>query len=204
MRKRELSYTKAIVIVHGKCELMMCHYITNNLRLTMEILSDKKGTSSVQINSLHRFIEKKGLGNFEAFIRRYDDAGQIEKEEHSSKKLKNFKIFTIMDTDDCMESQATAYKDKSMFKKYWFYDYIVPIYDSPDLESVLKKCGLLPNVKIKDQDKVRLYAKMFPIDRSYKKSDAIQLADLAERLKKDKHTNLEKFITYCLTCKGNR
>ena len=203
MGKRKPSYTRGIVIVHGKCELIMCNYIKNNLRLTMDILSDKKGTISIQISSLQKFLKKKSLESFEEFSLKYDNEQQIEKEEGSNGKLKNFKIFTIMDTDDCTSEQAEAYKDKSMFKKYWFYDYIVPIYDSPDLDSILKKCNVLPNDKVRDKDKVRLYSRAFPIDRSYKKSDAVQLEELSNQLAKDKNTNLEEFLKYCLACKEN-
>ena len=37
MRQIKPNYTKAIVVVHGKCEYIMCQYIKNNLRLKMEI-----------------------------------------------------------------------------------------------------------------------------------------------------------------------
>jgi len=106
-----------------------------------------------------------------------------------------------MDTDDCTEQQAKDFKDKSMFKGEWFYPYIVPIFDSPDLDSILKTCGLLPKRKIKDDEKVKIYSQVFPIDKSYKKTDAVQLQELVDMLSNINETNLEQFVEYCLACK---
>ena len=42
MAKFKPCNLKAIVIVHGKSEKQMCEYIKSNLRLKIEIISDKK------------------------------------------------------------------------------------------------------------------------------------------------------------------
>ena len=47
-----------------------------------------------------------------------------------------------MDTDDCNENQKNSFKNKSMFKGHWLYDYIVPIYNDSNLEEVLVEAGI--------------------------------------------------------------
>ena len=42
-----------------------------------------------------------------------------------------------MDTDDCSEDEKRKFINKEMFKGHWAYDYIVPIYNIPELETVL-------------------------------------------------------------------
>jgi len=190
------NYTKAIVIVHGKCELIMTQYIKNNLRLKMEITSDKKGSKSIQITSLLNYLERQEFATFSGFINKFSD---IEYDEEIDDFV-NFKIFTIMDTDDCSPQQAKGYKNKKMFKGHWLYPYIIPIYNSPNLDEILKTCNVLPNHKIKDDEKVKVYNKIFPIDRNYIKTDAEQLRELVIKLSKDRNTNLEEFINYCLSC----
>ena len=197
MKRMQGNYTRAIVIVHGKCEFIMSQYIKNNLRLKMEILADKKGKKSIQITSLKQYLKKQGFESLDEFIQKFDD---IEY-NYEINSFINFKIFIIMDTDDCTDHQAKEFKNKNIFKKAWYYQYVVPIYDSPNLDTILKKCEVLPNRKIKDDEKVRIYTKAFPIDKNYQTSDLSQLKELSQKLSKDKNTNLEIFIDYCLRCK---
>ena len=52
----KVNYCKAIVIVHGKSELMLAEYIKSNLRLNIEIVSRDRGKSSIQVNGLMKFL----------------------------------------------------------------------------------------------------------------------------------------------------
>lgn len=52
MRKNRPCYLKAVVIVHGKSEKQICEYIKSNLRLKIDIVSEKRGEKSIQINGL--------------------------------------------------------------------------------------------------------------------------------------------------------
>ena len=198
MGKIKPNYTKVAVVAHGKCEWIMCNYIKNNLRLKMEIRADKKGEKSIQITSLINFLNGREFKDSKGFVEKNND---IETEgAGKSIKLKNFKFFIIMDTDDCTPEEATAYQNKSMFKNHWLYEYIEPIYNTPNLDTILKRYGILPNVTIKDKDKVRIYSKAFPTDKNYNKTDVDQIKELAEVLSKDRNTNLEEFLEYCVTC----
>ena len=190
------NYTKAIVIVHGKCELIMAQYIKNNLRLKMEIQADKKGNKSIQITSLMNYLNRQEFATRLEFDNKFFDIDYDE----DTKKFINFKIFIIMDTDDCSPQEAKDYKNANMFNTHWLAPYIVPIYNAPNLDEILKSCGVLPNSKIKDDEKTKLYNKAFPIDRNYKKTDAEQLRELSQKLLKNQNTNLEEFINYCLSC----
>ena len=200
MGKIKPNYTKVAVVVHGKCEWIMCNYINNNLRLKMEIRADKKGEKSIQITSLMNFLNGREFRELKNFI---DENNDIETEGTGKNiKLKNFRFFTIMDTDDCTSEEARAYQNKTMFKNHWLYEYIEPIYNSPDLENIMKQCGVIPVTKIKNKDKTKTYLKIFPTDKNFNKTDAIQVKELADALSKDKNTNLEEFLEYCLSCKN--
>lgn len=131
---RKLNYTKALVIVHGKSEKQICQYIKNKLRLKIEIYSDKNGEKSIQITSLKNTLNNKIFKSYRNFINTFEDIELIDNKNIN----KDFKIFIIMDTDDCSEEEKRKFINKEMFKGHWAYDYIVPIYNIPELETVLQ------------------------------------------------------------------
>lgn len=116
MRKNRPCYLKAVVIVHGKSEKQICEYIKSNLRLKIEIVSEKRGEKSIQINGLTNILNDSRFRSFDAFIRFFED---VEVVAYNKKKMlaSNFKIFIIMDTDDCSEENKRKYTSKEMFKK---------------------------------------------------------------------------------------
>lgn len=190
---RELKYLKAVVIVHGKSEKQLAQYVKSKLRLKIEIESDKNGEKSIQITSLDKFINNKKFKSLNSFLRNFEDA---ELNANGKKLNEKFKIFIIMDTDDCTEKQKEEFIKKTMFKKHWAYDNIVPIYNSQNLEDVLTKAKI-PFEKKGDKRK-KEYIKIFPTDKKYERSDEIQIKDLKEKLKGVKNTNLDEFLEFCL------
>ena len=99
---RRLNYTKAVVIVHGKSEKQICQYIKNKLRLKIEIYSDKNGEKAIQITSLKNTLNNKIFKSYRNFINTFED---IELTADNKKINNDFKIFIIMDTDDCSETE---------------------------------------------------------------------------------------------------
>lgn len=190
---KRLYYTKAVVIVHGKSEKQICQYIKNKLRLKIEIFSDKNGEKAIQITSLKNTLNNKIFKSYNAFIKEFED---IEINEDEKAIVDSFKIFIIMDTDDCNESQKRDFINKKMFKEHWAYDYIVPIYNIPELETVLSSVGI-PFKKTGNKRK-KEYIKLFPTDPKYEKTDHIQIKELCDKLKKQKNTNLNEFLEFCL------
>ncbi len=190
---KQLNYTKAVVIVHGKSEMQICQYIKNKLRLKMEIYSDKNGEKAIQITSLKNTLNNKIFKSFKNFIKTYED---IKLTDDGKSIDANFKIFIIMDTDDCSEKQKKDFISCEMFKEHWAYKYIVPIYNIPELESVLEMANI-PFKKLGDKRKAE-YVKIFPTDPKYKKSDEIQIQELLNKLKKQQNTNLNEFLEFCL------
>ena len=59
MPNNTLNYTRCAVIVHGKSEFALVKYIYTNLHLPVKIISKDKGRSSIQINGLLDFLNKK-------------------------------------------------------------------------------------------------------------------------------------------------
>lgn len=192
MEKSKPCYLKAVVIVHGKSEKQICDYIKSNLRLKIEVVSEKKGEKSIQINSLKNTLNDTRFRSFDNFVAHFDDVEIVKK-----KRLSNeFKIFIIMDTDDCTDKRKSEYISKSMFKDHWAYDYIVPIYDTPDLESVLAKAKI-PFEK-KGVERKKEYIKIFPTNSKYTISEASELNNFCSNLKQVKETNMDEFIEFCL------
>lgn len=190
---KQLNYTKAVVIVHGKSEKQICQYIKNKLRLKMEIFSDKNGEKAIQITSLKNTLNNKIFKSYRTLTRVFED---IETKEDDKTFVDDFKIFIIMDTDDCTEEQKETFINKEMFKEHWAYNYIVPIYNIPKLESVLEKANI-PFTKTGNKRK-KEYIKLFPTDPKYEKTDQIQIKELLDKLKKQKNTNLNEFLEFCL------
>ena len=190
---RKLNYTKALVIVHGKSEKQICQYIKNKLRLKIEIYSDKNGEKAIQITSLKNTLNNKIFKSYRNFINTFED---IELDASSKNINNNFKIFIIMDTDDCSEDEKRKFINKEMFKGHWAYDYIVPIYNIPELETVLTEAKV-PFTKTGVKRK-KEYIKLFPTDPKYNKTDEVQIKELLNALKKQKNTNLNDFLDFCL------
>lgn len=181
-------YLKAVVIVHGKSEKIICEYIKSNLRLNIHVASEKNGQNSIQINSLNRFLKRTGFCTEKDFLREFGD-----KLPPDIKKLpEDFKIFAIMDTDDCTQEQKQKYLNKTMFKNHWAYDFIYPIHNTKKLEDVMHQIGI--DVKTKKD-----YIKIFPINNNGDRKDTDQIKDLIKKLKKNKEiTNLHEFFEFCL------
>ena len=199
MQKMKPCYLKAVVIVHGKSEKQICDYIKSNLRLKMEVVSKEKGEKSIQINSLKHILGDFRFNSFEWFVSFYDDV-EVLKVSKEKRLSPDFKIFIIMDTDDCTESEKQQFISKEMFRKHWAHEYIVPIYDSPDLENVMVKAGV--KFEKKGVERKKEYIKIFPTDKKYKVGEGVELEKFAKDLKKVKETNLDLFVEFCLNVKG--
>lgn len=192
---KDFSYLRAIVICHGKSEKQICDFIKSNLRIRIHIESDKNGKKSIQITSLMKTLTGQKFKTLNKFINEFPDV------KINSKKTKkflddDFRIFIIMDTDDCNDEQKNAFINKTMFEKHWAYKYIVPIYNSPNLEYALTK-SKIPFEK-KGEKRKEEYIKIFPTKEKYKNSETIQLKDFYDNLKPNKTTNLDEFIKFCL------
>lgn len=195
MQKKKPCYLKAVVIVHGKSEKQICEYIKSNLRLRMEIVGKEKGEKSIQINSLKYILRDYRFNSFESFISFFNDVEVLKVNKEKRLSL-DFKIFVIMDTDDCTESEKQQFISKEMFRKHWAYEYIVPIYDSPDLENVMVKAGI--KFQKKGVERKKEYIKIFPTDKRYKVGEGVELQKFAKDLKKVNETNMDEFINFCL------
>lgn len=190
---KQLNYTKAVIIVHGKSEKQICQYIKNKLRLKIEIYSDKNGEKAIQITSLKNTLNNKIFKSFKNFIKTYEN---IKLTDDGKSLDSAFKIFIIMDTDDCSENQKRDFISKRMFESHLTYNNIVPIYNIPELETVLETANI-PLKKTGNKRK-KEYIKIFPTDPKYEKTDEIQIQELLNTLQKQKNTNLYEFLDFCL------
>lgn len=188
-----LRYTECMVIVHGKSELNLVKYIYTNLHLRVKIYAKDKGRSSIQINSLASILNKSPFNNLKAFAKEY--SVEYNKE---TKSLKNFKLFIIMDTDDCDESTKEKYISGEKFQNHILHKYIVPIYNISNLEDVILKSKIMIE-RISDSEKGIYYSKIFPINTEPLSYDTIeQVRTFAKKIKGIKQTNLLEFVEYCI------
>ena len=184
------QYCRALVIVHGASELQIVRSIKSKLRLPLEIYSNEKGASSIQVNGLENVLGNVIFNNPKNFLKQYDNI------ETYKRAPVNFKVFIIMDTDDCKNDEIREqYIDGSLFSKHWLSPYITPIYNSPSLEDVMINCGFF-NKKLSNKDKLPTYRKLFPITQDATNFEEIKA--LSERLERCKYTNFDDFIKYCL------
>lgn len=184
--KRKSTKLNVMAIVHGKSELLMCSSVKSNLKIKHEIHAKDRGRHSIQVNSvLQELNSTKFNMNLKAFSEKYDISY-----DSKNKRLVNFKLFIIMDLDDCTQEKAEQFKNKSMFNKHILYEYIVPIYNDPNLEKTIHDLG----ININKKEKVKGYIKIFPTN----KGDLdIHMAE--ELNKKCKSSNLGLYFDYCVS-----
>lgn len=175
---------KVMSIVHGKSEFNICSSIKSNLRLKHEIIAREKGKSSIQVNSIMDILNDRRFCSYNNFVRTFDDI------ETKSRKLVGFSLFIIMDVDDCTEDQKKRYISKEMFSGHWLYDYIVPIFNDPNLESTMKEASI--DVKQKKD-----YIIIFPTNHG--DLDMVIAKDFLDKLKKCKCSNLWQYVSHCLS-----
>ncbi|WP_295295875.1 hypothetical protein [uncultured Brachyspira sp.] len=192
------NYLKAIVIVHGKSELQMCDFIKRKLKLKIDIVSKNKGGNSIQISSIMKRLKGKDIDTLDNFKNTYKDDLEIKDNEIIIDK--DFKIFIIMDTDDCKNNEEkNNFINKNMFKNYWGYKYILPIYNITNLEDVLIKAKIIDKNTIKNKKDKKNYIKIFPITKQDIESDVKQIEEFYQKLLKVKNiSNMHEFIKFCL------
>ena len=192
------NYLKAIVIVHGKSELQMCDFIKRKLKLKIDIVSKNKGGNSIQISSIMKRLKGKDIDTLDNFKNTYKDDLEIKDNEIIIDK--DFKIFIIMDTDDCKNNEEkNNFINKNMFKNYWGYKYILPIYNITNLEDVLIKAKIIDKNTIKNKKDKKNYIKIFPITKQDIESDVKQIEKFYQKLLKVKNiSNMHEFIKFCL------
>lgn len=180
--------TKAIIICHGKSEVILCKSIKSNLRMPIEIASNNNGESSIQITSLIKYLNNKIFKNSKSIINNYPNI------EHEKNRILNCRIFIIMDLDEkeLTEEMKKNYKTGTMFKNLDYDDIIVPIYNIKNLDDVCKRIGY----DIDINNKTTSYKKMFPGENGNIESFKL----LKSNFKKAKGSNMYVLLDYLEEC----
>ena len=173
-------------------EFALVKYIYTNLHLPVKIIAKDKGRGSIQINGLPEYLMKKQFRTLKAFA----DEFSVEY-DRKTKRLINFKLFIIMDTDDCDEITRSKYISKELFDGHPLKDYIVPLYNDTNLEDVMIKSGIMVK-RIPDAQKGSYYTKIFPINTKPLSIDTVnQVRIFAKKIDGIKETNMLAFVEYC-------
>ena len=190
-RGTNFNYTKCLVIVHGKSEYDLVRYIYTNLHLNLKIIAKDKGRESIQINGLKTLFTKSSFLSLSKFSKEYC----IEYDK-KSRVLKDFRLFVIMDTDDCSLEIKEKYISGELFEFSVLKDYIVPIYIIENLEDVMIKAGIMAK-RIPISQKGSYYSKVFPVNTEPMSFDTIaQVTGFYNKIKNVKETNLKVFVEY--------
>jgi hypothetical protein len=174
---------KVMSIVHGQSEYRICSSIKSNLRLKHEIIAREKGKTSIQITSILDVLNDKRFNNFKNFINYFDGI------EYKRQELIGFSLFIIMDVDDCTPIQKRKFISKEMFKGHWLYDYIVPIYNDPNLEKTMQEANISVNKK-------KNYILIFPTNHGDLDIDIAK--EFLNKLEKCNCSNLNEYVSYCI------
>lgn len=195
-KKRRIGcYTKALVICHGLSELHIAKYIYTNLHLPVRTYAKDNGKHSIQITSLLNLLSSAPFGSLSQFCDEYtvQTVGSGDKQQ-----LVDFKVFIIMDTDDCTEQQKVDFMSGKMFSEHWLAPYIVPIANLPKLESVLEKAKIIR--KIKDSEKGTYYSNTFPVNKGKLTPGTVaEIEAFCNKLENRKDTNFPDMIHYFLS-----
>lgn len=193
----KLSYNKAVIVVHGKCEMQIVNKIKSTLRIPIAIDSNKNGKLNIQLTSL--------LDRFNNF--NYESVERITKKFCLEKKGKNnFNglIIPIMDLDDATNEQIEKYKNKSMFKDLFFYDKIMPIWNNSNLDEIMLDLKFIDKIP-SNRNKGKVYENVVEkiqneyLDKIIDKDSAIkQMEKLIDLFKSSKDTNMGLLFTYLL------
>lgn len=115
-------------------------------------------------------------------------------------EIKNdFRIFTIMDTDDCKAQEKKEYIDKTLFNNYELKKYLTSIYNENNLEEVLCEANITDKIYKKGQ-KIQNYRALFPVcNRPLDSSSIKEMEIFSNNLRKTGKTNMYLFIDYCIS-----
>ncbi len=183
--KRQPIQTHVMIIAHGQSELVICNSIGSNLRIKQHCIARDRGKTSIQVGGLRNFLNSdRRFADPNGFSNEFDDVCM-------KKRLPSeFRLFPIMDLDDCPVSMREAYCTKRLFQGHWLDPVITPIFCSPNLEEVMNKIGI-PVTKKKD------YIQLFPTNHG----DDLNLEtaiEFADKLETHDCTNLEVYVNYCI------
>jgi len=187
MGRNKMIYCPCLIICHGKSEYIFASFLRLLTRLPIEVLADKKGTKSIQITSLLKYFNNSIFRN-QTSIKRSLKSSEI-KINHG--KFMNFRIFTIMDVDEpeLTVQMINDYKSGTMFKNLWLSEYITPIYNQDNFDSVISACSCTE--KAKSKDKIAVYSKLF------QRSMFTTIEDLISFLEKSKSkSNMVDLVKY--------
>lgn len=187
--KRQPIQTHVMTIAHGQSELAICNNIGSNLRIKQNCISRDRGKTSIQIAGLRNLLDTdRRFADAYGFSKEFDDVLM------NKRSPLEFRLFPIMDLDDCPEPMKEAYRTKRLFQGHWLDPVITPIFCSPNLEEVMNKIGI-PVTRKKD------YIQLFPTNHG----DDLNLEtaiEFADKLETHDCTNLEVYVNYCIeVCK---
>lgn len=193
-KQRKTNYCRAIIICHGKSELILFSRLKSILRLPISIESNEKGKSSVKIQGIESFFKRGEFNEKKSFCKKFfqEEYSDLRKQKKFQILLNQLKIFIVMDIDDATDDQVNRYKNCEYFKVKWLKHCCIPIYNDPDLEKTISEIGYkTPNTK---NNKATFYQRLAS---SLETENDIK--ELQEKLKKCNCTNMERVMQYLLS-----
>lgn len=191
---RRPRYCRAIIICHGKSELILFSKLKSVLRLPIVVEGNDKGKSSIKIQSVQGYFEREEFKNKKDFCQKYfqEKYKDLKRKNQFDQLVKHLKIFIVLDADDATKDQIKRYKGCEYFKCRWLKSCCVPIINDPDLERVISNIGM--EIPKRKRDKATFYRKSW--------SKLLNCEDDVTKFSQQLHnchcTNMEKVLDYLL------
>ena len=176
-----MNTCRTLVVAHGRSEMRFCKGIASNLRMNVEYDSNNDGRNCIQICHLE---ERFCSDHFRSELTLHNKFKKLEYFGGKDVKMPNLRIFPIMDLDDSSQ-MIKRYKTKNMFNASVFKDRITPIFNDPNLDAVLNKCGFGVS-----HDDVESYDELF---------NEYELSDIIGALRGCDDTNITEYLDHCLS-----
>jgi len=109
-RTRKPKYCRAIIVYHGKSELILFSRLKSVLRLPINVVGSGNGRSSVKIQGIERYFNRDEFNDKGEFCKKFfqEDYRNLHKNRKFQSLLNQLKIFVIMDIDDATSDQVTG------------------------------------------------------------------------------------------------
>lgn len=170
--------TVFVAVEHGECEIRLCGFLSEQLRMDIVPVSRNNGKETIALRECGEFLKEgpfRDLRSLNKYYREYKK-GRVTRDL----KMSEITIFVIMDVDNDRRS-AKSFRSKDMFRDSPFYDQIVPIMTDPDLDTVMRQAGF----DIADRNKPDSYSEIL---------DSIGFIEELEKALENKDTDIPKMI----------
>ncbi len=133
--------TAFIAVAHGRCESILCSFISSKLRTDIAVNSRAGGDETIALKESGEYLRNGDFKDFRTLNAWYNRQRFFNKSRKTDLRKEGLVISVIMDVDGDSRSIG-PFRTKSMFKDSPFYESIVPIMSNPNMDEVFRSAGI--------------------------------------------------------------